>query len=302
MKTAQDKLDFYAARHAQQRQRAEDGQHPAAGFFASIYGHYVEESRDEIVLEERARSGEVLNVRFMGPRAESGRMPLRDLLDTVDPLERAMVHAAHKLRTGQVAAKKANEARSSLGLEFGGLEHGSTHVLILGDSREDTTGVNLFDVTAQRVFGLLLSEGEDFYAEVDAIGGQAVRHIGRMLEKTGQRDLTVAISWERPRQPLAWDGRSGEMDRVRRMIESVSEPERYEETLDGVVTELSASGTIMLDINGQRRKVRFPLKGVEQVRKLNPAMPARLRVSTARYFDVSLGRDVFEHTLIAAEP
>lgn len=298
MKTAQDKLDFYAVRHAQQRQRAEEGQHPAAGFFASIYGHYVEEARDEQIIEERGKAGELIELRFMGARAH-GRLPLRALLDAVEPFERGMAHAAHRLRTGETARQPDQDVRDLLGLEFAGLEHGSTRVLILGDSRQDLTGVNLFEATTTQIFRLLNSRDDEFYDAADAIGGQATRCIDELLKETTGHGMTLDMSCQRDLLPwLSWNGKTEEIDRVRRLIESTQEPEVYEETLHGVVASLSDAGAITLRIGEEKRRIRFPLRLIERAQKLVIAQPASLRVRTSRYYDTVFKRDVFRHTLV----
>jgi len=299
MKTAQEKLNFYAARHARQRQRAENSpQDQAASFFASVYGQYVEEAEDERIIEQRARAGELIELRFMGERA-NGRLPLRALLDAVDPFERGMAHAAHRLHTGETARQPVQSVRDLLGLEFAGLEHGSTRVLVLGDSRADLTGVNLFEATATQVFRFLNAKGDDFYDAADAIGGQAARCIDDLLKETSGHGMTLEMSCQRDLLPwLSWRGTTDEIDRVRRLIETTQEPEVYEETLEGVVAALSDAGSITLRIGDEKRSVRFPLKLIKQAQQLTIAQPAKLRVLTSRYYDSVFKRDVYKHTLI----
>lgn len=222
MKTAQDRLDFYAARHARQRQRAENSpQDQAASFFASVYGHYLQEAEDERIIEQRARAGELLELCFMGSGIEA-RPPLRAMLDIVDPLERCLAHAARRLHGGEedVGTAQPERDRDLLGLELAGLETGSARAFILADNQNPPFGHSLFEAVAKGVFRLLNAREGDFFDAANAVGWQAVQCVGAMLAAAAEHNVALEMSCRRDLQPwLSWRGTADEINRVQKMIQ-----------------------------------------------------------------------------------
>lgn len=300
MNTPQAQRDYYAARHAEMQAQLQHAPGDrGAAFFAEAYKAYEGEAQDQMLLLQHAQAGELLDLRFIGPQAEHGEMPLRQFLDIMQPLDRGLNCAAFRLRYGREARKVDDTTRSAMGLRMAGMASGSARVLVVGDSREDLTGTNLLATTVTQAFRLLTAPDEDFYDAVDAVGGTSARHFGQALQKIETHGLAAEFTCQRDAAPwLHWQGTPGEIRRVRNLIDTTRDPERFEQTLQGTVAALADNGSIQLRTGDEKQRVRFPLKLMQQVQRLTLGQGATLQVSTAQYWDAVLKRDVFKHTLL----
>lgn len=270
-----------------------------AALFAEAYDSYEREAKQNAAITERARAGELIDLRLIGPHAEHGRMPLRHMLDILMPFERGLAYAAYRLRNGKDATKMAEKDSSAMGLQIAGVATGSTRFLIVGDSRADLTGVNIFDSTLTQAFRLLTAPHDSFYDAVDAVGARAARYVGESLEQIERHGLATELTLQRDNAEwLRWEGTPGEIRRVRTLIDSTSEPERFEQEISGKVATLRDIGGIVLRNGSRRVSVKFPLKLLEQVQKLKIGAEVRLKVSTAAYWNSALKQTVEKHTLI----
>jgi hypothetical protein len=267
-------------------------------FYQVAYDAYASEAQRDIALEEAEDQGELLDLRFIGPNAQHGFMPLHQFIDIVTPLEKALNSTARRLRSGNDASKKDDKTRDALGMKLAGMADGSARVLVLGDARPDITGTSIFTQTMEQAFRLLNSPNDDFYDAVDAVGGVAANLFGEALQETDKHGLAAEFSWQPARQPLViWRGTPDEIRRVSALIDTTKEQETFEQTISGVVAAMADNGKITLRIGEAKEKIRFPLNLLHSVQRLVLAQPIMLTVSTTRYWDAILKRDVMKHTL-----
>ena len=215
----------------------------------------------------------------------------------MSPLNAALNKAAYRLRNGLDAFRIDDEIRDALNLKLAGLGVGSTRVLITGANLTDLTGQNLLHNTLTQTFRLLRAESDDFYDAVDAVGGSSAKKLGEALEKTLKLGMSARFTWSRDRSPLVWNGTTIEIERVIGLIDSTQAPEIFEQSLSGVVASVADNGVIQLRIGDEKLKIRFPMQAIEQVQRLHVTQQVTLRVTTSKYWDSVLKRDVFKHTL-----
>ena len=205
-----------------------------ARFFAHAYAKYEQEAIDEEIVLNHAKAGELLDLRFIGPQAQSGSLPLHQFFDILKPLDSGLNAAAYRLRYGKESRRIDENTRDTMGLRLAGTGRGSMRVLVVGDGRFDTTGVNVLQSTLTQTFRLLTASNTEFFDAVDAVGGKAARYLGSALHMTVRHGLATEFSWQRSDQStLRWDGAPNEIRRVCALIESTKEPEVYEEVLRG---------------------------------------------------------------------
>lgn len=252
-------------------------------------------------LAEADEIGELLDVRLIGPRA-NGSIPLDSFLDTIGPLTRSWKYAAHRLRYGRDAVRgAASDVVSALNFKLAGLAPGSTHVFITGNAAPDLTGHSLLQATLNQTFRLLNSHQEDFYDAVDAIGGKSAHQLAEFMRGLDRAGLAVEFSWRSAGGMRRWEGRPDEITRVRALLDTVNEPEKYTETIEGSVAGITDTGRLALRTVEGKVLIRFPLKITEQVQKLKIASHAVITVETSKYWDSVEKKDVYKRHLISVD-
>lgn len=252
-------------------------------------------------LLESDEIGELLDVRLIGPRA-NGSIPLDSFLETIGPLARSWKYAAHRLRYGRDAIRgAASDVVSALNFKLAGLAPGSTHIFITGNAAPDLTGDSLLQATLNQTFRLLNSQQEDFYDAVDAIGGKSAHQLGEFMRGLDRAGLAVEFSWKSVNGIRRWEGRPDEITRVRALLDTVNEPEKYTETIEGSVAGITDTGRLALRTAEGKILIRFPLKITEQVQKLKIASHAAITVETSKYWDSVEKKDVYKRHLISVD-
>ncbi|MGE8328867.1 hypothetical protein [Pseudomonas urmiensis] len=255
----------------------------------------------QVALLEAEEIGELVDVRLIGPQA-NGSIPLDSFLDTIGPLTKAWKLAAHRLRYGHDAVRgAAADVVNALNFKLAGLAPGSTHVFITGNASPDLTGDSLLQATLNQTFRLLNSGQHEFYDAVDAVGGKSAHQLGEFMKGLARSGLAVQFSWNSSEGLRRWEGRPDEITRVRALLDTVNEPEKYIETLEGSVAGITDTGRLALRASDGKILIRFPLRLTEQVQKLKIRSHAKIKVETSKYWDSVEKRDVFKRHLISVE-
>jgi len=255
----------------------------------------------ETLMADIEEAGELIDLRFMGPRA-TGSIPLDWFIRAVEPLSKSWKLAAHRLRHGTDAARSVgSDISNALNLKLAGLAYGSTRIFVTGNALPDLTGESLLQATLTQTFQLLNSKNDDFYDAVDAVGGKAAHQMSEFMKALDQGGYAAEFKWLSPRGLRQWEGRPDEITRIRVLLDTIREPERYEEVIVGRVAGITDTGRLELRTDDGKVSVRFPLKLTEQVQRLTITSPARIRVNTARYWDGVQKRDIYKRQLIEVE-
>lgn len=273
----------------------------SAGFFKESFQAIRDEAKRDEALAKAELSSELIDFRFLGPRAEHGSMPLGQFLEVMDPINRGLNKAAFRLRYGKEAHRVGNDIKDTLNLKMSGIGYGSTRVFVTGDNRTDLAGNQLLSQTLTQTFGLLNATSENFYDYVDAIGSAAARNFGEALHNTKKHGLSAEFTWKRDRNPLRWQGRSAEIDRVLELIETTNDPDQYEQDLNGLVATIADTGVIYIRQDGAKIKIRYPMKLIKDAEQLNVNQNVVLHVRTSRFYDAVVRRHVYQHTLLSVK-
>jgi hypothetical protein len=258
-------------------------------------------AKHDLMLAEADEAGELVDLRLIGPRA-NGSISLDWFISAMEPLSRAWKLAAHRLRYGDEAARgAATDVTSALNLKLAGLAYGSTRIFVTGNATPDLTGESLLQATLMQTFRLLNASQEDFFEAVDAIGGKSAHQFSEFMRALDAAGLAAHVTWRSPRGTQNWAGRPDEIVRIRALLDTVREPERYEEVIVGRVAGISDTGRLELRTDDGKISIRFPLKLTDQAQRLTITSLARIRVETSRYWDAVRKRDVFQRQLVAVE-
>lgn len=292
---AEAQLAKYEALHKQQPGLR------SVGFFKDSFQIIRDEAKRDEALAKAELSNELIDFRFLGPRADNGSMPLGQFLEVLDPINRGLNKAAYRLRYGKEAHRVGDDIKDTLNLKMSGIGYGSTRVFVTADNRTDLAGNQLLTDTLTQTFGLLNATGENFYDYVDAIGSAAARKFGEALRNTKKHGLSAEFTWKRDRNPLSWQGRTAEIDRVLELIKTTNDPDQFEQDLEGVVATIADTGVIHIRTGGNKVKIRYPMKLIKEAEQLNVNQQVALHVSTSKFYDAVARRNVFKHTLMSVK-
>jgi len=254
----------------------------------------------EVLLAEAEEAGELIELRFLGPRA-TGSIPLDWFLKALEPLSKSWRLAAHRLRHGTEARMVGHEITNALNLKIAGLAYGSTRILVTGNALPDLTGESLLQATLVQTFRLLNSRQDEFFDAVDAVGGKSAHQLADFLGALDDGGYAAEFTWHSPSGIKRWDGRPDEILRIRGLLDTINEPEKYEEILEGNVAGITDTGRLDVRTDAGKIAVRFPLKLTDQVRRLTITSRTRIRVSTAKYWDGVEKKDIYKRQLIQVE-
>jgi len=274
-------------------------------FFLQIAAKNQEDSaravEHQLQLLESEEAGELVDVRLIGPRAE-GSISLDWFIAAMEPLSKTWKLAAHRLRYGRDAARGVGaDVVSALNLKLAGLGYGSTRIYVTGNAMPDLTGESLLQATLTQTFRLLNSHQDDFYDAVDAVGGRSAHQLSEFMKALDDAGLAAQFAWQSPRGRQYWEGRPDEITRIRALLDTIREPERYQEVVEGRVAGITDTGRLDLRTDDGKISIRFPLRLTDQVQRLTITSMARIKVETARYWDSVGKKDIFKRQLIRVE-
>ncbi|WP_084222104.1 hypothetical protein [Pseudomonas sp. MOIL14HWK12:I2] len=252
-------------------------------------------------LEESERLGELIDLRLIGPRA-NGSIPLDWFVEAISPLTKAWKNAAHRLRYGVEAHRAvAEDVVSALNFKLAGLAPGSTHIFITGNAQPDLTGDSLLKETLKQTFRLLNASQTDFYDAVDAVGGKSAHQLQEFMKALDKGGFAIQFSWKSLDGARLWEGRPDEISRVRNLLASITEPERYPEVVSGSVAGITDTGRLSIRTASGKASIRFPMRLTDQVQRLKIRSNATLHVETSKYWDSVSKKDIYKRTLISVE-
>jgi hypothetical protein len=257
--------------------------------------------RHQVSIEEAEEAGELVDLRLIGPRA-NGSISLDWFIAAMEPLSKAWKLAAHRLRYGNEAERGVGpDVVSALNLKLAGLSHGSTRIFVTGNALSDLTGESLLQATLTQTFRLLNSHQDEFYDAVDAVGGKSAHQLSEFMRALDGAGLAAQITWQSPRGRQFWEGCPDEITRIRSLLDTIREPEKYEEFLEGRVACITDTGRLDLRTDVGKVPIRFPLRLTEQVQRLTITSMARVKVETAKYWDSVERKDIYKRQLMSVE-
>lgn len=287
------------------KETAEQAQSSPDNFFLQLAAKNQEESalavQHQLAIEDAEEAGELVDLRLIGPRA-NGSISLNWFIKAMEPLSKAWELAAHRLRYGQDAARGVgSDVANALSLKLAGLGYGSTRIFVTGNAIPDMTGESLLQATLTQVFRLLNANQDDFYDAVDAIGGRSAHQMSEFMKALDGAGLAAQFTWQSPRGRSYWEGRPDEITRIRTLLDTIREPEQYEEFIEGRVAGITDTGRLDLRTDDGKVSIRFPLKITDQVQRLTITSPTRIKVLTSKYWDSVEKKDIYKRQLISVE-
>jgi hypothetical protein len=216
------------------------------------------------------RQVEVLSLRFMGQRAEHGRLPLTVLSRISTALADSVAAAAERVRRGRVVQRVTSGMRDAVNLQLAAVLPGSTELLVIGDTAPDLFGNSSLADALEETFGLLETTDEERLADrVSQVGVRAARKMGELLSVAASNGLELEIQWLSPDdQMLRWSGSLEKMDQVRRALEGFTNVATEQLFVTGRAVSLSLRGRFEIASDGRVFSGTFPAEVQEQVTQI----------------------------------
>lgn len=260
---------------------------------------FAQRVKHQLLIEEAEEAGELVDLRLIGPRA-NGSISLDWFIAAMEPLSKAWKLAAHRLRYGNEAERGVSaDVVSALNLKLAGLGYGSTRIFVTGNALPDLTGESLLQAMLTQTFRLLNAHQDDFYDAVDAVGGRSAHQLSEFMRVLDGAGLAAQFTWQSARGRQFWEGSPDEITRIRSLLDTIREPEKYEEVLVGSVASITDTGRLDLRTEDGKISIRFPLSLTDQVQRLTITSIARVKVETAKYWDSVERKDIFKRQLIS---
>lgn len=254
-------------------------------------------AKQELKLAYAEEAGELLDLRFIGPKAD-GSIAVESFIKILTPLTQAWKAAAYRLRHGTTTGKIGPEISDSLNLKLAGIAYGSTRILVTGNTAPDLSGESLLHSTLTQTFNLLSAKNDYFYDAVDAIGSRAAQHFGEAMKAIDSAGLAAEFTWDSPKGRVTWHGSTDEVIRIRSLLDTIKEPERYEEDITGLVSGITDTGRLEIRTVDGRVHIRFPLELTSRVQELSIAKTATIHVKTSKYWDAVAKKDIYKRQMI----
>lgn len=274
-------------------------------FFLQIAAKNQEQSAQKVqhllLIGEAEEAGELVDLRLIGPRA-NGSISLDWFITAMEPLSKAWKLAAHRLRYGHDAARAVGaDVVSALNLKLAGIGYGSTRIFVTGNGLSDLTGENLLQATLVQMFRLLNSSQDEFFDAVDAVGGKSAHQLSEFMKALDKAGMAAQFTWQSASGRYFWEGRPDEINRIRTLLDTIREPERYVETVEGRVAGITDTGRLDLRTGEGKVFIRFPLRLTDQVQRLTITSMARVVVETSKYWDSVGKKEIYKRQLISVE-
>lgn len=249
-------------------------------------------------------SGQHLAFKLTGPKAD-GSVRLDDFIRIFQPFMDAIKKASSLAMygTGSLRMKESLKKRLDLELSFRlrGLSYGSTTIHFAVPQQEDTTCTSVLNNVLTKAFDLLNEQDNDMFLEkIDSIGGGAAQSLKESLKALNSSGYGAILEWNRPDGVTHWEGTPVQILRAQELLGSLSEPESYQERIQGVIASLKDTGLIEIRTSQHGKiNVRYPIKLVGEVQKLKVSTAAELVVSTKKSWDEGGKKFIFHRRLLA---
>lgn len=257
-----------------------------SSFFQSSWAERIKELEAEISVEQAKRRKEVFELRLIGSQVANTSVPLGLLAKLAEPLNKLITNASYKMRHSKDAHSIPKEWADMLDLRLENLAFGSSRLVMSGNVSPDLVGDSPTQDALNAIFAILGAPYEEFIDSLHTIGVKAAKNLACVLEAMEGENLACEFSWSPPSgEHLIWKASIADMAHMRTLLEGVDEPIEEEETIQGIVTLLAATGRLELKIGEAPCKVHFDKRRPELIEDYHIGQKIKIRVQKTTYLD-----------------
>jgi len=235
--------------------------------------NHLSDLQGQLRRELEAREKEIVELRLKGNLAQNGTIPLSILADIAKYVSGAIYTSSQRIRKGKdPRGRIPNEVINTLDLRLAGISHGSTKLLLTGNTSPDLFGYSLLEDSLEKTFELLNSENTEQIAEsITKIGPASVRRINAFLKTLINHNLEIDLTWSSPAlEPHKWEGDNQKIQMMSNTFESIttSRPEML--NVVGELIMASLKGQFEVEsIDGSTYRGIFPADLLPKIKELH---------------------------------
>ena len=271
----------------------------AALFFSRAYDLYAAEESQRMELAAKTRAREVFEVRLENGPIGMASAPARLFGRFIAELAESIEQAAWWLNGGS-GGRLPKQIGQPLDLRVIGLSPGSARITFSGQLQPHLVGPAALERPLPPLVALTCALADYIYETAPTIGLPAARHLAEALKPVQEQDATAEFSWTAPAGNIRqWTGTPQEIDRLRRRVDQMGEPEFFDQTVEGEVTALAAKGKIeVMDRTGRKVTISYRQEQRPQVQRLSLWQTAKFMLKTERFLDRAANRFLERHQLL----
>lgn len=207
----------------------------------------------ELKFANLERAHELVKLRLLGNQMD-GSIRLKTLCRVIEPFTTMLEHSSWRAWDKDGDSKRLDDKFSSLlDLRLGGINTGSTELVILGNTTPDLTGTSALQVGLESIFETLKSPNENIQDHVNDIGGSASKALLEFVTECSKQAIALELSWSAPGSKLYWEGRPAEISRIQALLDDIGEPTVETLRVRGVVQVLSVRNKLEI-LNKNKEK------------------------------------------------
>ncbi|MBO3273193.1 hypothetical protein [Hymenobacter defluvii] len=217
----------------------------------------VQEITADLIVLQKNREKEIIEVRLIGRQAVNGSLPLEILSKVSATLAESLHQVSKYALTGLQTAKRGlmDEVKAKLDLRLAKLAPGSTRLFITGQTNPDLFGNSLLADALERSFNILeVDEPTEILDRVSNIGHASVVAIQKFLRSITDSGLEVEMSWDSPQDTMyRWQANTARLVSISSALGQIQElaPKTFEFT--GTAISLSLKGVVELKTEERNR-------------------------------------------------
>ena len=224
---------------------------------------HIDDLAQQSAIEASSLAFEHIEMRLIASRFSDGSAPLGLVAKISDSFRRMVGYAALRLVHGGIEKKRIpRRLYQDLDLRMLGLLPGSSRFVVSANSNRDLFGDGIAKGSLERIFRLLLSngDGEEFMESVADLGPKSSIWLRTLLESIISETADVEISWRFAGQLVYnWHADLGLLGRISAALAATEVMESEEMVISGTIELLSKRERIqLLSSEGARFKVLYP--------------------------------------------
>lgn len=226
------------------------------------------ELRAELVLHQRLRDREVIELRLVGPQAQQGRLPLSAISGLLGALEVMLREASYYVQYGTRRTAEGKQlVREALGLRFEQVLPGSSRILLTGNVAPNLFGESLLATGLDRTFALLQAPSNPTLEVAAARTGVKVVQGAKRLADTSLRfGMALALRWQPPvGAPRQWAADAPQLAFLSSRLSRLAEQQPETEVFQGQLITPSLRGWVDIRQGRRTHRATFPPALLEQV-------------------------------------